>query len=127
MAEFLDSTSICEDGPALRERLERDGYLFIRQLLPKDTIMRVRSRLLERAAEGGWLEEGSPIEDGIANQAAACKDPEEPYMKVFRNLWTDEELHRLRTHPKVLKFFEEIFGEPTLAHPSFVQRNIFPQ
>ena len=127
MATFVDSTSIREDGTALKQRLDRDGYLFIRQLLPRDAVMRVRGRLLEKAAKGGWLDENRPIEDGIANQTAACKDPEEPYIKVFRNLWADEELHRLRTHREVLNFFEGVFGEPALAHPSFVQRNIFPQ
>ena len=125
--KFLDSTSICDDGTALKERLDRDGYLFIRKLLPKEAIMRVRTRLLEKAAEGGWLNESTPVESAIANQAAACKDTAERYMKVFRNLWADEALHRLRTHPAILNFFENIFEEPPLAHPTFVQRNIFPQ
>ena len=34
---------------------------------------------------------------------------------------------RLRIHPNVLALFTRIFGEPALAHPMFVQRNIFPQ
>ena len=127
MAPFLDSTPIRNDGPALKTRLERDGYLFIRQLLPKKAVLKVRSRLLETAAAGGWLDKSTPIEAGVANQAAACKDPEGPYMKVFRNLWRDEELHRLTTHSNVISFFDSIFGEPTLTHPQFVQRNIFPQ
>ena len=38
----------------------------------------------------------------------------------------DEELHRLRIHPVVTDLFSRIFGEPALAHPMFVQRNIFP-
>ena len=101
MALFLDSTPIRDDGPGLKKRLDRDGYLFIRQLLPKEAVLNVRNRLLEKAAAGGWLDENTPIDAGIANGAAACKDPEEPYMKVFRNLWRDEELHRLRTHPEV--------------------------
>jgi len=127
MDSFLYSSELLKDGLALAERLERDGYLFIRRLLPHDVVMRVRSRLLEKAAAGGWLDADSPIEAGIANPAAACKDPEERYMKVFRVRWADEELHRLRTQPPVLALFGRIFGEPALAHPMFVQRNIFPQ
>lgn len=125
--DFLDSTAITGDGGALRARLERDGYLFVRGLLPASAIRGVRSRLLAKAAAGGWLDPAGPAEAGIANRAAACKDPEEPYMRVFRGLWADEELHRLRTHPKVIDLFSRIFGEPALAHPMFVQRNIFPQ
>ncbi|MDX2157657.1 MAG: phytanoyl-CoA dioxygenase family protein [Hyphomicrobiaceae bacterium] len=125
--DFLDSTSLLADGAALRARLDRDGYLFVRGLLPADAVTTVRSRLLAKAAAGGWLDASKPVEAGAANQAAACKDPEERYMKVFRGLWADEELHRLRTHPRVLAFFQRIFGEAPLAHPMFVQRNIFPQ
>ncbi|MEZ5816087.1 MAG: phytanoyl-CoA dioxygenase family protein [Hyphomicrobiaceae bacterium] len=125
--DFVDSTGLIDDGPALRARLERDGYIFIRGLLPPEAIRAVRSRLLAKAAGGGWLDPESPVEAGIANPAAACKDPEERYMNVFRGLWADEELHRLRIHPRVLDLFTRMFGEPALAHPMFVQRNIFPQ
>ena len=127
MGKFLDSTPVRHRGDELAQRLDRDGYLFIRQLLPKEVIFEVRGRLLKKAAEGGWLDENSPLESGVANQAAACKDPEEDYMKVFRTLWADEELQRLRTHPEAIRLFERIFGEPVLVHPVFVQRNIFPR
>ena len=127
MPDFVDSTAIMQDGPTLRERLARDGYLFLRGLLPADAVMSVRRRLLEKAAAGGWLDDSCPVSDGIADPGAACKDPEDRYMAVFRTLWVDEELHRLRTHPDVLSLFERIFGEAVLVHPMFVQRNIFPQ
>jgi ectoine hydroxylase-related dioxygenase (phytanoyl-CoA dioxygenase family) len=125
--DFLDSTDLLGDGCSLRARLERDGYLFIRNLLPAQTILTVRERLLAKAGAGGWLDPDSAVQAGIANKAAACKDPEDRYMRVFRTLWMDEELHRLRIHPVVIALFTRIFGEPALAHPMFVQRNIFPQ
>lgn len=125
--DFVDSTPLIQDADALRTRLSRDGYLFIRSLLPPALIAGVRLRLLRLAAAGGWLDAKSPVESGVANPNAACKDPEDRYMAVFRTLWRDEELHRLRIHPNALNLFTRIFGEPALAHPMFVQRNIFPQ
>jgi ectoine hydroxylase-related dioxygenase (phytanoyl-CoA dioxygenase family) len=125
--DFLDSTGLLGDGRGLRGRLERDGYLFIRQLLPAQIVLCVRKRLLAKAAASGWLDPDSAVEAGSANPAAACKDPEDDYMRVFRGLWMDEELHRLRIHPVVIDLFTRIFGEPAMAHPMFVQRNIFPQ
>ncbi len=115
------------DGAALRRRLEDDGYLFVRGLLPAETVLQTRRRLLEKAAGGGWLDTAHPLEAGIADPAAACKDPEDTYMRVFIDIWRDESLHRLRTHPDILAFFERIFAEPALVHPMFVQRNIFPR
>jgi hypothetical protein len=125
--DFLDSTAILTDGPALRERLARDGYLFVRGLLPAGTVLSVRACLLAKAAAGGWLDPASPVEAGIADPAAACKDPEDRYITVFRHLWRDEALHRLRLHPSVTALFARIFDTTPLAHPMFVQRNIFPQ
>ncbi len=127
MRDFLDSTELLDNGPALAERLQRDGYLFLRGLLERDAVLAVRHRLLEKAASGGWLDPAYPVNDAIANPAAACKDPEDRYMAVFRGIWADEALHRLRTRPEVLGVFGRIFGEPALAHPMFVQRNIFPR
>ncbi len=127
MQSFRDSTALMSNGQALKARLEEDGYLFLRGLFPAGDIQRVRRRLLQKAAAGGWLDPDHDVNDAIALPSAACKDPEERYMRVFRGLWADEELHRLRTHPNVIALFERIFGEAPLAHPMFVQRNIFPQ
>ena len=125
--DFLDSTGLLDDARALHARLVRDGYLFIRDLLPAQAIFSVRERLLTKAAAGGWLDPDSAVQAGVANPTAACKDPEDRYMRVFRGLWMDEQLHRLRVHPVVIDLFTRIFSEPALAHPMFVQRNIFPQ
>jgi hypothetical protein len=123
---FRDSTAYRNDGETLRARLAEDGYLFLRGLLPRETILAVRARLVEKASAGGWLDPDAPVADAIARQAAACKDPEPAYLSVFRGLWSDEALHRLRIDVGVLGLFERIFGERALAHPMFVQRNIFP-
>ncbi|MGI9332289.1 MAG: hypothetical protein ACR2RL_03950, partial [Gammaproteobacteria bacterium] len=117
MQPFVDSTERLGDGPALRCQLERDGYLFVRGLLPRQAVTEVRRRLLDKAAAGGWLSPSAAVEAGIANPAAACKDPEDAYIAVFRGLWADEALHRLRTRPEVLGLFESIWTEPVLAHP----------
>src|ERR1700742_2698730 len=99
---FRDSTEHLNDGDTLRARLAEDGYLFLRGLLPREAILDVRARLLNKAAEGGWLDPALPVASGVANQAAACKAPEPRYMSVFRTLWSDEALHRLRTHPRAI-------------------------
>lgn len=127
MQQFLNSTEHLQDGKVLRTRLAQDGYLFIKGLFPREDILAVRQRLLERAAAGGWLTEGSAPEDAVADPNAACKDPEDRYMRVFLGMWRDEELHRLRTRPEAMDLFGRIFEEPAVCHPMFVQRNIFPQ
>jgi hypothetical protein len=68
-----------------------------------------------------------PAAEEIVNLATSCKDPEGQDMRLFRDLWKDEELHRARTHENILELFGKFFKENTLAQPMFVQRNIFPQ
>lgn len=124
---FTDSTAIARDGEALAERIARDGYLFIRGLLPRDDVETVRRRFLEIAAAGGWLSQGQPIERAVADQARACKDPEPGYLAVFKPMWMLEELHRLKHHPNLVGLFERLLGGEVLVHPLLVARNIFPQ
>ena len=58
MQPFVDSTAVRDDRSALCERLERDGYLFVRGLLPREAVMSVRRRLLEKAAAAvPWRQE----------------------------------------------------------------------
>ena len=52
---YLDSTPVAGDGPELRRRMERDGYLFIRRLLPADVLEALRLDLLRIARDGGWI------------------------------------------------------------------------
>ena len=77
---FRELTEHMNDGETLRARLAEDGYLFLRGLLPRDAILAVRARLLNKAAEGGWLAPDLPVAVGVANPAAACKDPEPRYI-----------------------------------------------
>ncbi len=124
---FTDSTDLAQDGPALAARIARDGYLFIRGLLPRPDVLEVRRQFLDLASRGGWLDTTRPMEDAIANTAAACKDPEPRYLEIFRPMWKLEALHRLKHHANLVGLFERMFGETVLVHPLLVARNIFPQ
>ena len=124
---FTDSTALLGDGAALAANLDRDGYIFLRGLLPREEIMAIRRQLLALAAKGGWLKSDQPLESGIANLEKACKDPEPRYLEFFRPMWKLEALHRMKQHPNIVALFERILGEPVLVHPMFVLRNIFPQ
>ncbi len=127
MQPFLDSTDLAADPAALNERLAAEGYLFIRGLLPRAAVLEVRRQCRAVAAAGGWLDPAYPVDDGVANPAAACTDPEPRYVEVFRRLYRLESLHALKHHPAIVSFFERLLGEPVLVHPLFVMRNIFPE
>ena len=85
---FLDSTDLMGSGPALAARLRHDGYLFLRGLLPREAVLEVRLRLLEKAAgPGAGSIPSIPSRTASPTPRRACKDPEERYMRVFRGIW----------------------------------------
>lgn len=127
MRPFEESSAILGDAAALNERLARHGYLFIKALLPRAEVETVGREFLETVAEGGWLKAGTPVAARIAEPAAACVDPEEKFLAVFRRFYRREATHALKHHPAIVAFFETLFGEAVLVHPLLVARNIFPQ
>jgi hypothetical protein len=52
MRPFRDSTPILADIVAMRARLAADGYLFLRDLLPRALVMDLRAQTLAAAAAG---------------------------------------------------------------------------
>ncbi|KAJ6447022.1 phytanoyl-CoA dioxygenase [Purpureocillium lavendulum] len=51
----------------MRRRLREDGYLFVKNLIPRKDVLRVRKDYFERYAPTGILEPGSDAEAGIFN------------------------------------------------------------
>ena len=55
MKPFLDSTDAIDDGPELYKRVQRDGYLFIRNLLPRQSLEDLKVKWLQIACNAGWV------------------------------------------------------------------------
>lgn len=126
MRDFIDSSGLVGDGLALAARMERDGYLFLRGLLPVAAVDDVQRQIGEIAREAGWLAKDAPVGAAIADQAGFCVDPEPAYLEVLRRINRLEAYHALKHHPALTAFFESLFGGPVLAHPRVLMRNIFP-
>jgi len=127
MRPFRDSTALRDDGSALRARMEADGYLFIRGLLPTAAVEDLRRQFLEIAARHGWLRADTSIDESVADPAAACVDPEPRYLTALREIYRLEAFHALSHHPAILGLLETMLDGPVLPHPRLIARSIFPQ
>ena len=127
MNPFLDSTDVQDNGPELLKRMERDGYLFVRELLPADVLEDLRLRLLEIAAEGGWVDTTAPIADAIADRAGFCVEPTPEYNEVYRLMYSLPQLHAIQHRPELLQLVERMCGEAIFPHPRVIGRTLFPQ
>ena len=52
---FTESEELLEDPPELRKRLRDDGYLFLRNVLPRQEVLALRGQVLECCRGAGWL------------------------------------------------------------------------
>ena len=126
MQPFVDSSDIAGDGPTLAERMRRDGYLFMRGLLPQDSIGRVQRQVGEIVRAAGWLRKDAPVAAAEADPAGFCVDPEPKYLTTLRQINRLEDYHALKHHPALIGFLERLLGGEILAHPRVLMRNIFP-
>lgn len=127
MKLFLDSTAVVNNGPELRERMERDGYLFIRGLLPIDKLESLRLQLLEIARDAGWVKKDAPLEQAIADLNGFCVEPEPKYSEVYLKMYKLRDFQAIYHHPELIAFFEKLLDDTVLLHPSVIGRTIFPQ
>lgn len=127
MQPFLDSTDVLNDGPELRRRMQRDGYLFLRGLLPTAVVEGLRLQILAIAQEAGWLKAGTPLADAIADLNGFCVEPEPAYMQKYHAMYKLPEFHAIQHHPNLLGLFARMLDETVLPHPRIIGRTIFPQ
>lgn len=127
MQPFLDSTDVLNDGPELRHRMQRDGYLFLRGLLPTAVVEGLRLQILAIAREAGWLKAGTPLADAIADLNGFCVEPEPAYMRKYHAMYKLPEFHAIQHHPNLLGLFARMLAETVLPHPRIIGRTIFPQ
>ena len=52
---FLDSSDALDDRDSLQQRLDRDGYLFLKGFFERSLVLGLRRRLLEIASRHGFL------------------------------------------------------------------------
>lgn len=128
MKPFLDSSGVIGDGPELARRMKRDGYLFVRGLLPAEPVESLRRQFLEIAAANGWVDtKSAPMEEGVADLTGFCVEPEPKYMEVYEQVYRLQDLHALPHHPRLMGLLERMLGEPVIHHPRIIGRFMFPQ
>jgi ectoine hydroxylase-related dioxygenase (phytanoyl-CoA dioxygenase family) len=109
MTELKESNDILDDMEALRQRMDEDGYLFIRNFHDADQVMEARKSLLQKMEEKGRLQPGTPLMDGIIGP--------ENKGAMFQGLNHDlPELLKLVNSDKIMSFYDQFLGGPSLTY-----------
>ncbi len=126
---FIESDS---QAPAaqLRARMEQQGYLFFRALLPHEEVLKVRREVLEQCAGAGWLDPAAPLMDGAERPGIEPLFEGDPaYRTVYRRLLKGPLFHAFPTQPVLLLVAGKLLGiqeAEVLVHPRRIGRVTWP-
>jgi hypothetical protein len=110
--ELRSSTDIADDPPALRRRMEEDGYLFLPGLLNRDDVLAAREETLARMQAAGYLDPAFPATEAIPS--ASFLDGFIPQLAV-----KNRSLDKAVFQGPMKSFYERFLGGPVL-HFDFV-------
>ena len=127
LGPFLVSDAAKESAQTLRDRMQRDGYLFFRGLISAPQIRRTRAEILAACAAEGWLDTRADTDAGVAAPGIARTEPEPAYMSVYDRVLHGEAFNALSHDPALLSVLKVLFAEQPLPHARNIARIIFPQ
>lgn len=122
---FLVSNEIADDAPALRERLNADGYLFFKGLGPKNKLQAARRDVAALLADAGWIDPADPIAARWTG-AGPYTEGEQPYMDVYRKIIHLESFKAVPEDDVFLSLINRIVGGEAMLHRLRIGRITFP-
>ncbi|HEY0868115.1 MAG TPA: phytanoyl-CoA dioxygenase family protein [Fimbriimonas sp.] len=100
---LVDSSGIAGDFDALRERMDRDGYLFLPGYLDREEVVGVRRSICEALGREGLLDPSEPVESAIAREGL------EMYFRPdIAN--SNEALRSLIYGERIMEFYSGLLG-----------------
>ncbi len=124
---FFDATDIAADGDAVRSRLDRDGYLFVRGLLPPPVVEDLRQHFVTVLRDAGWIAANAPATDQTADLSAFTVEPEPAYQKVYNQLYSLPAFHALQHRSELSDLIGRLLDAPVMPQPRVIARVMFPK
>lgn len=127
---FEDTTPLLEDKRALRERADRDGFLYFKNRLPSDLVEKLREQILEVLVAHDLLDRSVPVSDARVNMAAAKRAESFCGSGVSRAAYLGiqklELFHTLPHHPALLDLYRALLDAEVFVHPRHIGRVMVP-
>lgn len=119
MDALIDSSQLLGRPDALRDAVGRDGYVLVRSLLPGGAVDAARRAVLDRLAEGGWVDETGVVVNDLTG--TSDRDP------VHQRAAGTAEFNRLPYLSELAGLLRDILGDAAFSYPSKVLRATPPQ
>ena len=110
IGEMADSAALMDDPPALRRRLEEDGYLFLKGVLPRDGALAARREVFERLLQVGEI--AHPAAAGIATGESRRVELATDLGRFWKSVSEGASLRTLSHGDAMARIMSLVFGEP---------------
>ena len=120
-----DSTPLLGDASALRQRMEQDGYLYLRRLLDRDRLLELRRKILEVLAQYGWIAGGEWLLDAVPIRPPLDENHKD-FTEAYDAVQRVEEFHSLAHAPDLVAVMQQLLGPTAFPHPLKIARLAFP-
>jgi ectoine hydroxylase-related dioxygenase (phytanoyl-CoA dioxygenase family) len=121
---MVASNDLLGDRDALRARLDRDGYLYLSQVIDREKVLRLRQRMLVKLRDCGWVEPALLKLGRTARRPVREGDPE--FFVGYDEIQKLEELHTLAHDENLMSVMRDVLGDTAFPHPLKIARLIFP-
>lgn len=125
MNSFVESNDIWDDGEALRRRADRDGYIFLRDVMDKEAVKATRRDVTGILAEVGWIDEGTDVNEGLTSLPALIIGSPE-FSPIYDAILRLESFNTLAHDAAIFKTVGHLLEKEVLLQPSNIARVIFP-
>jgi len=107
--EMTDSAALMNDPPALRSRLQDDGYLFLKGVLPRAAVLAARREVFERLVQVGEVR--APAEAGIATGGSRRAEEATDLGGFWKSVSEGAGLRAMSHGGAMTRIMDTIFGE----------------
>lgn len=124
LGRMTDSAPLMNDPAALRSRLEADGYLLLKGVVPPAAVLAARREVFERLVQVGELAE--PAEAGIATGSSRRAELEPDLGGFWKSVSEGARLRAVTHGEAMTRIMGLVFGETALAQDYLFLRAAAP-
>jgi hypothetical protein len=107
LAELRDANALLDDPSALRQRMAEDGYLYLRELIPRQAVLAARAAIMQHMAEQEALVPGRPVLEGAMPRGGKGVP-----MMGRKHITHSPDVLAVLENPRLFDFFAQYFDEP---------------
>jgi hypothetical protein len=119
------SNDLLGEPGALRQRLDEDGYLYLRRVLDPDKVMALRKQVLLTLADHGWVRRHPLLMKGFCT-TTPVREIDEAYLTVYDDVQRLEAFHTLAHDDDLMAVVRQALGDSAFPHPLKIARLSFP-